>query len=106
SKRDWSSDVCSSDLGAFGVIGTFMSLTKVIIPVAALTYTVTIVLTKNDINAKKIMKFSVYLTLVVSVISILILASFRSEIIGLFNLEDIEFLIYLIPLVIVFEGIM
>src|SRR5699024_12252239 len=64
------------------------------------------VLPKNDINSKQIMKFSVYLTLVVSVISILILASFRSEIIGLFNLEDIEFLIYLIPLVIVFACIM
>src|SRR5699024_1779397 len=77
---------------AFGILGTFTSLTKVIIPVAALTYPVAIVLPKNDINAKKIMKFSLYLTMIVSLISILVLAIFRNNIIGLFNLEDIEFL--------------
>src|SRR5699024_12138423 len=76
--------------GAFGVLGTFMSLAKVIIPVAALTYPVAIVLPKNDINAKKIMKFSVYLNLVVSVISILILECFRSDIFGFFIFVNIE----------------
>src|SRR5699024_3031438 len=91
---------------AFGVLGTFTSLTRVIIPLAALTYPVAIVLPKNDINAKKIMKFSLYLTIIVSIISIFVLAFFSSSIIGLFNLEDIEFLIYLIPLVILFAGIM
>lgn len=91
---------------AFGILGTFTSLTKVIIPVAALTYPVAIVLPKSDINARKIMKFSLYLTVLVSIISVLILALFKHNIIGLFNLEDIEFLIYLIPLVILFAGIM
>src|SRR5699024_5384516 len=91
---------------AFGVLGTFTSLTRIIIPVAALTYPVAIVLPKSDINAKKIMKFSLYLTIIISIISILVLSLFNKNIISLFNLEDIQFLIYLIPLVILFAGIM
>src|SRR5699024_1240372 len=49
---------------------------------------------------------SLYLTIIISIISILVLYLFNKNIISLFNLDDIQFLIYLIPLVILFAGIM
>src|SRR5699024_7030124 len=91
---------------AFGILGTFTSLTKIVIPVAALTYPIAIVLPKSDFNAKKIMKLSMIITLLLSLFSVLTLILFKNNIINVFNLEDIGLLIYLIPLVIVFAGIM
>jgi len=91
---------------AFGILGTFTSLTKIIIPIAALTYPVAIVLPQSDFNAKRLMKFSFLLTLLMSLVSIIILLLLKSNIIELFNLEEIKFLIYLIPMVIFFAGIM
>lgn len=91
---------------AFGVLGTFTALTRIIIPVAALTYPVAIVLPKSNKNAKSIIKLSFLITIFLSIISFFILIFFNTTIISLFNLEDIKHLVYLIPLVIFFAGLM
>lgn len=91
---------------AFGVLGTFTALTRIVIPIAALTYPVAIVLPKNDSNAKKIIKLSFLITILMSVMSLFILLVFKESVISLFNLEDINNLIFLIPLVIFFAGLM
>lgn len=91
---------------AFGILGTFTSLTKIVIPIAALTYPVAIVLPENDKNAKTLIKLSFLITVLVSFISMVILFLSNETIIKIFNLEDIKFLIYLIPIVILFAGIM
>src|SRR5690625_413075 len=91
---------------AFGILGTFTALTRVIIPVAALTYPIAIVLPKNDKNAKGIIKLSMLVTLIISVLTTLFLLVFNTHIINWFQLEEIAPYLYLIPLVIVFAGLM
>src|SRR5699024_12262382 len=48
---------------AFGVLSTFVALTSVIIPIAALSYPIAIVLPKNDKNAKRLIRLSLLITL-------------------------------------------
>ena len=91
---------------AFGVLGTFTALTRIVIPIAALTYPVAIVLPKSDSNAKKIIKLSFIITIFMSILSLLILLVFKKPVIDLFNLNDINNLIFLIPVVIFFAGLM
>src|SRR5690625_4147118 len=91
---------------AFGVLGTFTALTRIIIPIAALTYPVAIVLPKSDKNAKTIIKLSFIITVFMSIVSLITLLFFKEVFITLFNLKDINNLIFLIPLVIFFAGLM
>src|SRR5699024_5504400 len=58
---------------AFGVLGTFTALTRIIIPIAALTYPVAIVLPKSDKNAKTIIKLSFIITVFMSIVSLITL---------------------------------
>src|SRR5690625_1256817 len=68
---------------AFGVLGTFTALTKIVIPIAALTYPVAIVLPKSDNNAKSIIKLSFIITIFMSIISLIILLFFKETVISL-----------------------
>lgn len=91
---------------AFGILGTFTALTQIIIPVAALTYPIAIVLPKNDKNAKSLMKLSLYITFSIAAITTIILLFFNNSIVNLFQIKEIAPFLYLIPLVIIFAGIM
>jgi len=91
---------------AFGILGTFTAFTKIVIPVAALTYPVAIVLPKSDKNAKNIIKLSLIIAVLVSFFSLISLIIFKNAIVNILNLQAIEFLIYLIPIVILLAGIM
>lgn len=91
---------------AFGVMGTFSSMLTLIIPIAALTYPIAIVLPKSDEKAKSIMKLSFVITLIVSSVSFLIILVFINKLASLFNLNDVKYLLYLIPLAIFFSGTM
>src|SRR5699024_6023368 len=62
---------------AFGIMGTFTALTRIIIPVAALTYPIAIVLPKSDKNAKGLIKLSLYITLIIAAITTIILLFFN-----------------------------
>ncbi|MBY7144600.1 oligosaccharide flippase family protein [Virgibacillus sp. NKC19-3] len=91
---------------AFGIMGTFTALTQIIIPVAALTYPIAIVLPKSDKNAKGLIKLSLYITLAIAAITTVILLFFNDKIVNVFQLEEIAPFLYLMPLVIIFAGIM
>src|SRR5690606_18773622 len=91
---------------AFGVMGTFSALTQIIIPVAALTYPIAIVLPKNDKNAKGLMKLSLYITLFIALITTTLLLLFNESIVNFFKIQGLAPFLYLIPLVITFAGIM
>lgn len=91
---------------AFGVLGTFTALTQIIIPVAALTYPIAIVLAESDKNAKSLMRLSLYISLTIAAITTLILLFFSNSIINLFQMEEIASFLYLIPLIIIFAGVM
>src|SRR5699024_3494348 len=85
---------------AFGVMGTFSAMINIIIPVAALTYPIAIVLPKKHKEAKTIMKLSMLVALILSSISLLTILLFKESISSLFKLDDISNYLYLIPLVI------
>lgn len=91
---------------AFGILGTFSALIQIIIPIAALTYPIAIVLPKSDENAKKLIKLSLYITFFISFITALSLLIFNTSIVKVFQIEEIAPFLYLIPLVIIFAGIM
>lgn len=91
---------------AFGIMGTFTALTRVIIPVAALTYPVAIVLPKDDKNAKGVIKLSLYITFIIASITALFILFFQNSIVDVFQLKEIAPYLFLIPLVILFSGVM
>src|SRR5699024_10608796 len=90
---------------AFGIMGTFTALTRIIIPVAALTYPIAIVLPKSDINAKRLIKLSLYITFIIAVLITIVLLFFNNSIVEVFQIQEISSFLYLIPLVIIFAGI-
>ncbi|MBT2216476.1 oligosaccharide flippase family protein [Virgibacillus dakarensis] len=91
---------------AFGMMGTFTALTNIIIPIAALTYPIAIVLPKKDRDAKGIIKLSLYIAFLIAILTTIVILFFNSTIISLFNIEEIAPYLYLIPLVIIFAGLM
>lgn len=91
---------------AYGVMGTFISMANIIIPVAALSYPIAIVLPKENRDAKELIRLSLIITIVLSLISLIILILFSSTIESIFNLKEIGDFLFLIPLVIAFAGMM
>lgn len=91
---------------AFGVMGTFSAMINIIIPVAALTYPIAIVLPKKHQEAKVIMKLSMLVALILSILSFIGILLFKEGIINLFKLDEISSYLYLIPFVIIFAAFM
>lgn len=90
----------------FGMMGAFTALISMALPIAALTYPIAIVLPKNDNNARGIIKLSLYITLSISIFIMILVVLFNKNIVELFQLEAISQYLYLLPLVIIFGGIM
>ena len=63
---------------AFGMMGTFMAIVNIIVPVAALTYPIAIVLAKKDNNARAIVNLSIFLSIIIAFISLTILLLFNN----------------------------
>lgn len=91
---------------AFGVMGTFSAMTNIIIPVAALTYPIAIVLPKRHEEAKVIMKLSMLVALILSSLSLIAIMFFKADISSLFKLDDISNYLYFVPFVIIFAAFM
>src|SRR5699024_8255783 len=66
---------------AYGMMGVFQSTIQIIIPIAALTYPVAIVLPKSDQDAKGIMRLSVYISIALSIITLMMLLMFNKSIV-------------------------
>ncbi|MCT1578434.1 oligosaccharide flippase family protein [Oceanobacillus kimchii] len=94
------------DPSAIGVMGTFMSIIQIMIPIAAFTYPMAIVLPKYDIQAKLLMKLSIYISLVTSIILAVILLIYNDWIINIFNIQELSKYLLLLPLVILFTTFM
>lgn len=91
---------------AFGMFGVFMAIVGVISPIAALTYPISIVLPKYDDEAKELVLLSFYITTGMSLAFFLILFIFNDQIVTIFNIENIASFLFLIPIVILFSGIL
>lgn len=91
---------------AFGLMGVFMAIVQIIIPVAALTYPIAIVLPKDDGNAKGLIRLSLYTSFGLAIIALFLLLLFNDQIVALFQIEEVSSYLYLIPLIIVFSALM
>lgn len=91
---------------AYGIMGVFNSIINIVAPVAALTYPIAIVLPKSDFNAKGIIRLSLLIAGFISVISLVLISLFKDQIVQIFNLKEVSSFLYLIPIVIIFAGLM
>ena len=89
---------------AFGLLGTFMALVAVLVPIAALTYPIAIVLPKEDSEARGIARLSVYISLVVAILVTLGLLAGGDRLLHLVGAHDISAFVMLIPLNMLFAS--
>lgn len=90
---------------AYGLMGTFSAFITIILPIAALSYPMAIVLPKTDKEAKGLVKLSLYITIVITIIVTIVFILFKGFIFEFFKIEGLSSFIYLIPAVIFFSGI-
>ncbi|WP_346243613.1 oligosaccharide flippase family protein [Shouchella clausii] len=91
---------------AYGIMGTFMALLTVILPLAALTYPIAIVLPKKDAEAKELIRLSIYVSVIIAVFAAIMISLFDNFIAKLFGLNGLEVLLFLIPISILFSGLL
>lgn len=89
---------------AFGLMGVFNAILGILAPIAALTIPFAIVLPKNDIEAKGLIRLSLYISGVMALIASVLLILFLQPIVQLFQIEEIASFLYLIPIVIIVSG--
>lgn len=89
---------------AFGLFGTFTSVVAMILPIAALSYPIAIVLPRSDEDAKHIASLSLLITVIVAIFTLLIILCVGNKIALWLNLQEIEPYLLLIPLVLVFNA--
>jgi len=91
--------------GAYGIMGSFQAIMQIIIPVSALSMPIAIVLPKENKEVKGIIKLSFYITSFFTVLSLIIILIFRSDIVDIFQIQELSSYLILIPFVILFAGI-
>lgn len=90
---------------AFGLFSMFIATLNVVMPAAALSYPIAIVLPKSDNDALGIAKLSCYLALIISSILGFVLYFYNKTIANLLGLENISTYLLLIPLAMFFDVI-
>ena len=81
----------------FGLQGLFMSVVGLLSTIAALSYPTAIVLPKSDADALGLARLSIYIGLVMALITTIALAFFGNDLFRLLNAEAIAAYVFLIP---------
>lgn len=84
---------------AYGVLGTFLSVTMMLIPVAALTYPIAIVLPKRDGDARGLVRLSLMVATLLTLLVAMVLGLFGDQITARLEIGIIQPYLMLIPLV-------
>ncbi|MBY6192907.1 lipopolysaccharide biosynthesis protein [Marinobacter hydrocarbonoclasticus] len=82
---------------AFGLLGTFLAALAIVMPVAALTYPIAIVLPKADRDAHTLAKFSACLAASLAALILLVLWAFGEVILAALGLQPLVDYMWLIP---------
>lgn len=90
----------------FGLWDIYMSITGFIGIVATGRYALAIVLPKEKKDAMSLFSLSIFLSVLMSFISFIIIFFFRSSIIDLYNEPELGYWLYFIPLSIFFIGVL
>ncbi len=88
---------------AYGVLGTFLSVTMMLIPIAALTYPIAIVLPKRDGDARGLVRLALGIALLLALLVALVLQLFGGRLAAMADIEIIQPYLMLVPLV-MFSG--
>ena len=90
---------------AFGLLGTFTAVLGIVIPIAALSYPIAIVLPESDDEAKGLAQLSFRIALVVALSLSIILLVYGDKIASFLNMQVIADFMLLIPLAIFFSAL-
>ena len=88
---------------AYGVLGTFLSVTLMLIPVAALTYPMAIVLPRRDGDARGLVRLSLLIALAMAALVALLFQLFGEALTSRLQMQIIQPYLMLVPLV-MFSG--
>ncbi len=83
----------------YGILGVFMSLAFMLIPVAALTYPVAIVLPKRDADARGLIRLSLLIACAFAALAAAVIALFGERLADLAGVTQIAPFLMLLPLV-------
>lgn len=86
----------------FGLLALYMSIASVLAVIATGRYELAIMLPKKDEDAKKIVALSIYLSIIVSFVSLILIAVFNKQITTITKNENISIFLYFIPLSVFF----
>lgn len=86
---------------AFGLLGTFAAIAAAVTPMASLSFSIAILLPKEDMEAKKIARLSAFIALLVAFLVALMLLVAGSPLVNILQVRQITSIILLIPLVII-----
>jgi O-antigen/teichoic acid export membrane protein len=89
---------------AFGLLGTFMAIVTVAIPIAAFGYPIAIVLPREDRDALALVKISLYLSILVSLLTAALIWASGSSIVSIFGAQPIGNYLLMIPLAMLFAN--
>jgi len=84
---------------AYGVLGTFLSVTMMLIPVAALTYPIAIVLPKRDGDARGLVRLALTIALTLALVAALNLYFFGDRLAATLDIQIVQPYLMLIPFV-------
>ena len=83
---------------SYGVLGVFMGVVMMIVPAAALSYPMAIVLPKRDTDAAAVVRLSLSIALGMAVLSALLLYWFGAPLVQAMGVEEITPFLMLLPL--------
>lgn len=89
----------------YGLLGSFTALLAVLLPAAALTYPIAIVLPKQESEATNIASVSIFTSISLSTLLLLILLVAADSVLSVLNLEPLGNLIFLIPFAMLFGAL-
>lgn len=89
---------------AFGLLGTFMAILAIAMPIAALTYPIAIVLPKPDRDALGLAKLSALLAFFMASLLAVIILIFGDSLAALLSLESIAEFLLLVPIAMLFSA--
>ncbi|MGM8216831.1 lipopolysaccharide biosynthesis protein [Bacillaceae bacterium W0354] len=89
---------------AYGLMGAFVAIISIIIPISALSLPIAIVLPEKREEAISIISASRKITHFVALLSFILLLAFHNEFVNILNANDIANYLYLIPIVILLAG--
>lgn len=89
---------------AFGLLGTFLAVLAIVLPVSALTYPIAIVLPKNDQEAHALARLCAVLAMALSLFVLLLLFIFGDTLLSILGLEPLSEFVWFIPLAMFFAA--